>query len=62
MTYSLFEFLKEKFDELILEQPESPIDMEVGKLCISEQEPIQGAKKEKKEHLTKAQKRRQWNR
>ncbi|KAF7288047.1 RWD domain-containing protein 4 [Rhynchophorus ferrugineus] len=62
MTYSLFEFLKEKFDELIAEQPESPVELDVGKLCISEQEPIQGVKKERKEHLTKAQKRRQWNR
>lgn len=63
MTYSLFEFIKEKFDELIEEQPENPVDIEVDKLCISEeQDPSEGVKKEKKEQLTKAQKRRQWNR
>lgn len=63
MTYSLFEFVKEKFDELIQEQPENPIETEVDKLCISqEQENTPVVKKEKKEQLTKAQKRRQWNR
>ncbi|KAJ8967309.1 hypothetical protein NQ317_013778 [Molorchus minor] len=53
MTYSLFEF----------EQPEIASDkLDVDKLCILEQEPLQEAnKKEKKEQLTKAQKRRQWN-
>ncbi|KAJ8985054.1 hypothetical protein NQ317_016969 [Molorchus minor] len=63
MTYSLFEFVKEKFDELIEEQPEIASDkLDVDKLCILEQEPLQEAnKKEKKEQLTKAQKRRQWN-
>lgn len=62
MTYSLFEFLKEKFDNLIEEQPEVTIDGDVEKLCISDQTPTQAIAKEKKEQLTKAQKRRQWNR
>lgn len=62
MTYSLFEFLKEKFEELIQTQPEQTVELDVNKLCISEEEPTQGIKKEKKEQLTKAQKRRQWNR
>ncbi|XP_066249450.1 RWD domain-containing protein 4 [Euwallacea similis] len=62
MTYSLFEFLKEKFENLIAEQPENPVEHEMDKLCISEQDSSQNLKKEKKEQLTKAQKRRQWNR
>ena len=64
MTYSLFEFLKEKFEEIINEQAENPVELEVDKICISEEqeEPLQAVKKERKEQLTKAQKRRQWNR
>ncbi|KAG5884355.1 hypothetical protein JTB14_030794 [Gonioctena quinquepunctata] len=60
MTYSLFEFVKEKFEELINEQPDQPEKLEVEKLCISAPE-AQEAKKDKKEQLTKSQKRRQWN-
>lgn len=41
MTYSLFEFIKEKFDELIEEQPEEPEKLEVDKLCISEEQDLQ---------------------
>ncbi|XP_017773936.1 PREDICTED: RWD domain-containing protein 4 [Nicrophorus vespilloides] len=62
MTYSLFEFLKEKFDELIAEQPDGGVVEQVTdateKLNI-EDKPSE--KKEKKEQLTKAQKRRQWD-
>lgn len=36
MTYSLFEFVKEKFDELIKEQPEHEETPDVDKLCISD--------------------------
>ncbi|ERL90593.1 RWD domain-containing protein 4 [Dendroctonus ponderosae] len=61
MTYSLFEFVKERFEELIEEQPEHALELEVDKLSVDEQESL-GAKREKKEQLTKAQKRRQWNR
>lgn len=39
MTYSLFEFVKEKFDELIEEQPNEPEKLDVEKLCITDQEP-----------------------
>lgn len=39
MTYSLFEFIKEKFDDLIEEQPNDPEKLEVEKLCIAELEP-----------------------
>lgn len=82
MTYSLFEFLKEKFEDLIEEQPDEPEKLEVEKLCITEndQQVIfflankvidhntlvlffqEKQLKEKKEQLTKSQKRRQWNR
>ncbi|KAL3269199.1 hypothetical protein HHI36_008281 [Cryptolaemus montrouzieri] len=67
MTYSLFEFVKEKFDEIIKDQPEQVIDSSlIDKLTISndnESEDVQESKKvPKKEQLTKAQKRRQWNR
>ncbi|CAH1154076.1 unnamed protein product [Phaedon cochleariae] len=62
MTYSLFEFIKEKFDELINQQPEESEKLEVDKLCITEQDTQESLKKERKEQLTKSQKRRQWNR
>lgn len=39
MTYSLMEFLKEKFDELIAQQPEEPEKLEMEKICITDQEP-----------------------
>lgn len=42
MTYSLFEFVKEKFEELIEQQPDEISErLDVDKLCISEQEPQQ---------------------
>ncbi|CAH1104272.1 unnamed protein product [Psylliodes chrysocephalus] len=62
MTYSLFEFLKEKFEDLIEEQPDEPEKLEVEKLCITENDQQEKQLKEKKEQLTKSQKRRQWNR
>ncbi|KAF2898302.1 hypothetical protein ILUMI_07873 [Ignelater luminosus] len=66
MTYSLFEFVKEKFDELIKEQPEeeNEISDDVIKDLNISQPIIEDIKKKppKKEHLTKAQKRRQWDR
>ncbi|CAG9860793.1 unnamed protein product [Phyllotreta striolata] len=61
MTYSLFEFLKEKFEELIKEQPDEPEKIDIDKLCISEANQQDKQIKEKKEQLTKAQKRKQWN-
>ncbi|XP_044271498.1 RWD domain-containing protein 4 [Tribolium madens] len=61
MTYSLFEFIKEKFEELMLEQPEEIIET-VEKSPSPELEQTTSQKVPKKEHLTKAQKRRQWNR
>lgn len=66
MTYTLFECLKDKVDELVAEQPDTPVvqsvDLEsnVASIKISDS----GDKKQpaKKEQLTKAQKRRQWER
>lgn len=52
---------KEKFDELISEQPEQEIIESVEKITITEDKP-EPKKTTKKEHLTKAQKRRQWDR
>ncbi|XP_065156017.1 RWD domain-containing protein 4 [Atheta coriaria] len=64
MTYSLFEFIKEKFDELIQEQPEHVVNesvvCDVDKMTIND--PQESKKEQKKEQLTKAQKRRQWDR
>lgn len=65
MTYSLFEYVKEQFDELIQEQPENIVDskIELEKLVLSESNVQEDNVKKapKKEQLTKAQKRRQWN-
>lgn len=73
MTYTLFECLKERIAELMEGQPapgedddseedddsdesdDDSDDVEIGKLSIA------GGSKPKKEQLTKAQKRRQWD-
>lgn len=66
MTYTLFECLKERIDELTAEQPEHAptqyIDLDkVGVSAIQISDNTDAKKKEpKKEQLTKAQKRRQW--
>lgn len=69
MTYTLFEFLKERMDELTSEQPEhvsstQSIDLDkVGVSAIQISDNTDASKKDvKKEQLTKAQKRRQWER
>ncbi|KAF5283503.1 hypothetical protein FQR65_LT02656 [Abscondita terminalis] len=63
MTYSLFEFVKEKFEELIeTELNEVELNHEVKELTISENPEDIKKKSPKKEHLTKAQKRKQWDR
>ncbi|KAI4462115.1 hypothetical protein MML48_5g00011826 [Holotrichia oblita] len=62
MTYSLFEFVKEKFDELMSDQPDDCIvEQDIEKLEICETQDVPSKKSVKKEHLTKAQKRRQWD-
>ncbi|GBP17204.1 RWD domain-containing protein 4 [Eumeta japonica] len=63
MTYTLFECLKEKVPELLAEQTEEmTVSSRVEKLVIDDQSSQQSKKLEKKEHLTKAQKRRAWDR
>ncbi|XP_047476976.1 RWD domain-containing protein 4-like [Penaeus chinensis] len=67
MTFTLFEWLKEAKEELMEEQPlEAPvsriveINADVSQMTLNED---QGeGKKDKKEQLTKAQKRRMWDR
>lgn len=70
MTYTLFECLKDRIEEMLAEQPQAvseeessddddsdetdDSDVDVGSLSL-------GAKAPKKEQLTKAQKRRQWD-
>lgn len=69
MTYTLFECLKERLDELTMDQPEHApaqpaFDLDkVGVSAITISDDADNKKKEpKKEQLTKAQKRRQWER
>ncbi|XP_028168004.1 RWD domain-containing protein 4 isoform X1 [Ostrinia furnacalis] len=61
MTYTLFECLKEKVPEILAEQTEEAIvSSRVEKIVIEDQ--VDTSKKtEKKEQLTKAQKRRAWD-
>lgn len=66
MTFTLFEWLKEAKDELLEAQPEeaalpgvSQVIGDVGRLSVDD---ANEGKKEKKEQLTKAQKRRLWDR
>lgn len=63
MTYTLFECLKERIEELTEDQP-----LEVVKAAADEEDTGKGDSRteskgvQKKEQLTKAQKRRQWER
>ncbi|XP_049867593.1 RWD domain-containing protein 4 [Pectinophora gossypiella] len=60
MTYTLFECLKEKTSEILAEQTEEAIVERVEKIAITD--PTESSKKpERKEQLTKAQKRRAWD-
>lgn len=62
MTFSLFEFAKENCDELLSSQPDilpqSVADEKQAQVCYTE---ATTKVKEKKEHLTKAQKRKLYN-
>ncbi|KAF5298062.1 hypothetical protein FQA39_LY11830 [Lamprigera yunnana] len=63
MTYSLFEYVKERFDKFMEEQTaDGEVTTEIKELAITDI--IDDAKKKtpKKEQLTKAQKRKQWDR
>ncbi|KAH8282546.1 hypothetical protein KR054_008335 [Drosophila jambulina] len=67
MTYTLFECLKDNLEQLTAAQPESApavktVDDGVVALKISDADAEAGKKEPKKEQLTKAQKRRQWER
>uniref|UniRef100_A0A0K8TQD7 Putative rwd domain protein n=1 Tax=Tabanus bromius TaxID=304241 RepID=A0A0K8TQD7_TABBR len=70
MTYTLFECLKERIQELIQDQPDEPIpiptaDVEANLDSLTISDSNSNALKKtaaKKEQLTKAQKRRQWER
>ncbi|XP_069703114.1 RWD domain-containing protein 4 [Periplaneta americana] len=66
MTYTLFEFVKEKLDELLAAQPNNfvtEVTESVERITISGPQEIEPSKKPvKKEQLSKAQKRKQWDR
>lgn len=64
MTFTLFEWLKEAQEELIADQPEeapkvAAVTTDMRDMNLDDDNTD---KKEKKEHLTKAQKRRMWSR
>ncbi|KAH8392137.1 hypothetical protein KR215_001736 [Drosophila sulfurigaster] len=67
MTYTLFECLKDNLEQLTAGQPESApaiaaVDDGVAAIKISDTDADAKRKEPKKEQLTKAQKRRQWER
>lgn len=64
MTYTLFQSVQEHYAELISAQPDSvDLNTQTSQLKIADenQQSEESTKRPKKEHLTKAQKRRQWN-
>jgi len=66
MTYTIFEYVKENLDTLLEKQPEKieTVCDSVANLKLSKSDteiPEGGAKVVKKEQLTKAQKRKMWN-
>ncbi|XP_011862342.1 PREDICTED: RWD domain-containing protein 4 isoform X1 [Vollenhovia emeryi] len=65
MTYTLFQSVQEHYADLVCMQPDSIADINshTNKLKITEenQQAEETTRKPKKEHLSKAQKRRQWN-
>ncbi|XP_076674262.1 RWD domain-containing protein 4 [Andrena cerasifolii] len=65
MTYTLFQSVQEYYAELVSSQPESVVDLNTPtsqlKLTEENQQSVGTTKKPKKEHLSKAQKHRQWN-
>ncbi len=63
MTYSLFEFVKERADELMEGQPEQFVEAAAAAIktvSIADDE-VKVSNKPKKEQLTKSQKRRMWD-
>lgn len=60
MTYTLFECLRERVSEILADQVEEVVSTRVEKIVIDDQTETT-KKPEKKEQLTKAQKRRAWD-
>ncbi|GAB1868958.1 RWD domain-containing protein 4A [Camponotus japonicus] len=65
MTYTLFQSVQEHYADLVSMQPDSVVDINLHtsglKITEENQQVEETIKKPKKEHLSKAQKRRQWN-
>ncbi|XP_041977201.1 RWD domain-containing protein 4 [Aricia agestis] len=59
MTYTLFECLKEKVTEILAEQTEEEVIARVEKVAIEQTE---SKKPEKKDQMSKSQKRKAWDR
>ncbi|GFO16398.1 RWD domain-containing protein 4-like protein [Plakobranchus ocellatus] len=63
MTFSLFEWVKDNLDTLLAEQPEAPVVQPKATVTASEEKsPPVSTPKEKKETLSKSQKRRMFDR
>lgn len=62
MTYTLFECLKERQTELLAEQPDQPAALTDITTSLDKTSILEPKDKIKKEQLTKAQKRKQWER
>eukprot|EP00095_Tigriopus_kingsejongensis_P001649 maker-scaffold801_size95070-snap-gene-0.19 protein:Tk01649 transcript:maker-scaffold801_size95070-snap-gene-0.19-mRNA-1 annotation:"rwd domain-containing protein 4a" len=65
MTYTLFEYIKEHFDELLAQQPDviQAVTEALAKVKTDDDDADSGNKSQKKkdQQLTKAQKRRMWD-
>lgn len=65
MTYTLFECIKDKIEDLTADQPDKPIvqavDLGPSIKTLSIADTADSVKAPKKEQLTKSQKRRRWN-
>ncbi|XP_012277950.1 RWD domain-containing protein 4 [Orussus abietinus] len=63
MTYTLFQSIQEHLTDLLTAQPDTigELNSQTSKLTITEDVQQESTKKPKKEQLSKAQKRRQWN-
>lgn len=60
MTFSLIEFIKENFDDLLSEQPLQIVN--ASTIDEAPHDSVSSKNVEKKEHLSKAQKRKMWDR
>lgn len=63
MTYTIFEWVKENLDDLLIDQPDAPPVIQTDdKTETNQNADTTGKKKEKKEQLTKNQKRKMFER